>query len=255
MARPIVAGNWKMNTSLAVAKNIANHLRDTIGDMNGVDRVLCPPFPYLVLVQEQTAGSSINIGAQNMSHEDKGAFTGEIAPAMVAELCDYVILGHSERRSLYGEADEIVNLKVKAALGLGLKPIICVGETLAQREAGDARPIIERQIAKALDGIDDAGNLVVAYEPVWAIGTGLPATPELAAEIMDAVILKKLRSLFGDPAALEVPLLYGGSVTPDSIQGFVEQSCIHGALVGGASLKPDDFTEIIRTVAQVKGIT
>ena len=255
MARPIVAGNWKMNTSLAVAKNLANRLRDTIGDMNGVDRVLCPPFPYLALVQEQTAGSSINIGAQNMSHEDKGAFTGEIAPAMVAELCDYVILGHSERRSLYGEADEIVNLKVKAALGLGLKPIICVGETLAQREAGDARPIIERQIAKALDGIDDAGNLVVAYEPVWAIGTGLPATPELAVEIMDDVILKKLRSLFGDPAALEVPLLYGGSVTPDSIQGFVEQSCIHGALVGGASLKPDDFTEIIRTVAQVKGIT
>ena len=254
MARPIVAGNWKMNTSLPVATDLANNLRKLIGDMNGIDRVLCPPFPYLIPVQEQIAGSSINIGAQNMGHEDKGAFTGEVAPAMVAELCDYVILGHSERRSLYGEVDEIVNQKVKVALRLGLKPIICVGETLAQRETGDAKSIIEHQIKKALEGINNAGNLVVAYEPIWAIGTGVPATPELAAEIMDDVILRTLRSLFGDSAALEIPLLYGGSVTPDSIQGYVEQSCIHGALVGGASLKPDDFTEIVRTVAHIKGI-
>ena len=255
MARPLVAGNWKMNTSLTEAKDLANNLRDLVGDINGVDRVLCPPYPYLVSVQEQIAGSSIKIGAQSMSHQDKGAFTGEVAPRMIAELCDYVILGHSERRSLYGEVDEVVNLKVKAALGVGLKPIICVGETQAQREAGDARPVIERQIAIALDGIDDPSNLVVAYEPVWAIGTGVSATPELAAEIMGEVILRNLKLRFGDLAAFEVPLVYGGSVTPDSVKGYMEQPCIHGALVGGASLKPDDFTQIVQAVALVKGIT
>ena len=255
MARPTVAGNWKMNTSLAEAQSLASNLRASVGDMNGIDRVLCPPFPYLTLVREAVSGSSLAIGAQNMNYQEKGAFTGEVAPNMVAELCDYVILGHSERRALYGETDESVNLKVEAALNAGLKPIICVGETLAQREAGAAESVIEKQITKALDGVDKAGDLVVAYEPVWAIGTGVPATPELATEIMEGVIQRCLTSLYGEPAALEVPLLYGGSVTPDSVQGFVEQASIHGALVGGASLKPDDFTQIVKTVAKVKGVS
>ncbi len=255
MARPTIAGNWKMNTSLAEAKSLASTLRASIGDMNGIDRVLCPPFPYLTLVREAVAGSSIGVGAQNMNYQEKGAFTGEVAPNMVAELCDYVILGHSERRALYGETDESVNLKVEAALKAGLKPIICVGETLAQREAGTAESVVERQIIKALDGVDNAGSLVIAYEPVWAIGTGVPATPELAVEIMGGVIQRNLIALYGEPAALAIPLLYGGSVTADSVQGFVEQSCIHGALVGGASLKAEEFAQIVQTTAQVKGVS
>ena len=255
MARPTVAGNWKMNTTLAEAKSLASDLRASIGDIDGIDRVLCPPFPYLALVRDAVAGSSIGVGAQNMNYQEKGAFTGEVAPNMVAELCDYVILGHSERRALYGETDESVNLKVEASLKAGLKPIICVGETLAQREAGAAESVVERQITKALDGVDSAGGLVVAYEPVWAIGTGVPATPELAAEIMGGVIQRNLVALYGEPAALEVPLLYGGSVTADSVQGFVEQNCIHGALVGGASLKAEEFAQIVRTTAQIKGVS
>jgi triosephosphate isomerase len=190
-----------------------------------------------------------------MNYQEKGAFTGEVAPNMVAELCDYVILGHSERRALYGETDESVNLKVEAALKAGLKPIICVGETLAQREAGTAESVVERQIIKALDGVDNAISLVIAYEPVWAIGTGVPATPELAVEIMGGVIQRNLIALYGEPAALAIPLLYGGSVTADSVQGFVEQACIHGALVGGASLKAEEFAQIVRTTAQVKGVS
>jgi triosephosphate isomerase len=255
MARPTIAGNWKMNTSLAEAKSLASTLRASIGDMSGIDRVLCPPFPYLTLVREAVAGSSIGVSAQNMSYQEKGAFTGEVAPNMVAELCDYVILGHSERRALYAETDESVNLKVEAALKAGLKPIICVGETLAQREVGTAESVVERQIIKALDGVDNASSLVIAYEPVWAIGTGVPATPELAVEIMGGVIQRNLIALYGEPAALEVPLLYGGSVTADSVQGFVEQACIHGALVGGASLKAEEFAQIVRTTAQVKGVS
>lgn len=255
MARPTVAGNWKMNTSLAEAKSLASDLRASIGDMNGIDRVLCPPFPYLTLVREAVAGSSIAVGAQNMNYQEKGAFTGEVAPNMVAELCDYVILGHSERRALYGDTDESVNLKVEAALKAGLKPIICVGETLAQREAGAAESVVERQITRVLDGVDASGGLVVAYETVWAIGTGVPATPALAAEIMEGVIQRNLIALYGEPAALEVPLLYGGSVTADSVQGFVEQDCIHGALVGGASLKAEEFAQIVRITAQVKGVS
>ena len=255
MARPTVAGNWKMNTSLADAKSLASGLRASIGDMNRIDRVLCPPFPYLSLVREAIAGSSITIGAQNMNYQEKGAFTGEVAPSMIAELCDFVILGHSERRALYGETDECVNLKAEAAVKAGLRPIICVGETLAQREAGSAESVIEKQITKALDGVNNAGELVVAYEPVWAIGTGVPATPELAAEIMGGVIQHNLIALYGKSAALEVPLLYGGSVTADSVQGFVEQDCIHGALVGGASLKAEDFAQIVRISAQVKGVS
>lgn len=255
MARPTVAGNWKMNTSLAEAESLAKALRGTIGDMDGVERVLCPPFPYLTLVRDAVAGSSLAVGAQNMSYQEKGAFTGEVAPTMVAELCDYVILGHSERRALYGETDESVNLKVEAAIKAGLKPIICVGETLAQREAGAAEAVVERQVTKALDGVDSAEGLVIAYEPVWAIGTGVSASPELAAEIMEGVIQRNLAALYGEPAALGVPLLYGGSVTADSVQGYVEQACIHGALVGGASLRADEFAQIVRTIAQVKGVS
>ena len=188
-----------------------------------------------------------------MSEHEKGAFTGEVSPGMVAELCTHVILGHSERRALYGETDEAVNLKVDAALKAGLTPIICVGESLAQREAGAAEAVVERQLVKAIDGVETPGALIVAYEPVWAIGTGVPATPDLAAEIMGGVILRVLNDTYGESAASATPLLYGGSVTADSVRGFVEQECIHGALVGGAALRAEEFTQIVRITAEVKG--
>lgn len=252
MARAVVAGNWKMNTSVAEGRALAAELRESIGHMEGVDRVLCPPFPYLAMVRDVVTGSSIAVGAQNMSQHEKGAFTGEVSPGMVAELCTHVILGHSERRALYGETDEAVNLKVEAALKAGLTPIICVGETLAQREAGAAEAVVERQLVKAIDGVETPGALIVAYEPVWAIGTGAPATPDLAAEIMGGVIQRVLDDTFGASAASETPLLYGGSATAESVRGFVEQECIHGALVGGASLRAAEFAEIARTTAEVK---
>ncbi len=253
MARAVVAGNWKMNTSVAEARALASELRENIGDMEGVDRVLCPPFPYLAMVRDAVTGSTLAVGAQNMSQHEKGPFTGEVSPGMVAELCTHVILGHSERRALYGETDEAVNLKVEAALKAGLTPIICVGETLAQREAGAAEAVVERQLVKAIDGVETPGALIVAYEPVWAIGTGVPATPDLAADIMGGVIQRALESAYGASAASATPLLYGGSVTADSVRGFVEQECIHGALVGGASLRAREFAEIVRATADVKG--
>ncbi len=253
MARAVVAGNWKMNTSVAEAKALASELRESIGHMEGVDRVLCPPFPYLALVRDVVTGSSIAVGAQNVSQHEKGAFTGEVSPGMVAELCTHVIIGHSERRALYGETDESVNLKVEAALKAGLTPIICVGETLAQREAGAAEAVVERQLVKALDGVETPGALIVADEPVWAIGTGVPATPDLAADIMGGVIQRVLDDTYGASAASATPLLYGGSVTAESVRGFVEQECIHGGLVGGASLRAEEFAEIVRITAEVKG--
>ena len=252
MARAVVAGNWKMNTSLAEASALAADLRESIGDMEGVDRVLCPPFPYLSLVRDAVAGSSIAVGAQNLSRHEKGAFTGEVSPGMVAELCSHVIVGHSERRALYGETDESVNLKTEAALKAGLTPIVCVGETLAQREAGAAEAVVERQLVKALDGVETPGAIIVAYEPVWAIGTGVPATPDLAADILGGVIQRVLIVSYGETAASATPLLYGGSVTAESVRGFVEQECIHGALVGGASLRAEEFAQIVRITAEVK---
>lgn len=255
MARAVVAGNWKMNASVGEAFALASALRESIGDVEGVDRVLCPPFPYLALVRDAVAGTSIAVGAQNMSQHEKGAFTGEVSPGMVAELCTHVILGHSERRALYGESDEGVNLKVEAALKAGLTPIICVGETLAQREAGAAEAVVERQLTKAIDGVETPGALIVAYEPVWAIGTGVPATPDLAADIMGGVIQRVLDATYGATAASATPLLYGGSVTAESVRGFVEQECIHGALVGGASLRAEEFAEIVRITREVKDAT
>lgn len=253
MARAVVAGNWKMNGSVAEARGLAVELRESIGDLEGVDRVLCPPFPYLGLVRDVVTGSSIAVGAQNLSQHEKGAYTGEVSPGMVAELCTHVIVGHSERRALYGETDESVNLKVEAALKAGLTPIVCVGETLAQREAGAAEAVVERQLVKALDGVETPGALIVAYEPVWAIGTGVPATPDLAADIMGDVIQRVLDSTYGSTEASATPLLYGGSVTAESVRGFVELECIHGALVGGASLRSGEFSEIVRITREVKG--
>ena len=257
MPDPVIAGNWKMNTTLAEAAGLAASIRDGLGSVSlssdsNVELILCPPFLCLNTVRETVAGSSIKMGAQNMHFEVAGAFTGEISPPMLQGICDYVILGHSERRQLFGETDELVNRKVKAAFQHGLRPILCVGEILAQRESGQAGPVVGQQLSAALSELVDITGLVVAYEPVWAIGTGQAATPDIAAEIMGGPMLETLRSLFGS-AADDVPLLYGGSVNPGNVDGFARQSCIHGALVGGASLQADQFLEVASVTAEAKG--
>jgi len=251
MPTPLVAGNWKMNTDAAGAVKLATAVGRGGGALSGVEIVLCPPFVSLAAVRDAVRGTPVKVGAQNMHFEASGAFTGEIGPPMLAGLCDYVILGHSERRQLFGEDDEIINRKVKAAFAHGLRSILCVGETLEQREGGQASEIVDRQLRQGLAGVVDITGLVVAYEPVWAIGTGLAATPETAGEIMGGAVLGTLRSLFGE-AAGEVPLLYGGSANPGNVAGYAAQASIHGALVGGASLQSEQFLEIARQTAEVK---
>ena len=252
MPRSIVAGNWKMNTTLETAARLAAGVAAGAGSMGGVELILCPPFVSLAAVRDAVAGSRVEVGAQNMHHEGSGAFTGEVSAEMLAGLCQYVILGHSERRQLFGETDESVNLKVRAALLAGLRPIVCVGETLEQRESGDAADVVEGQVLAGLADVTDITDLVVAYEPVWAIGTGRAATPEIAQEIMGGAILDALRDLFGD-AGEEVPLLYGGSVNSGNAGAFAEQANIHGGLVGGASLQADQFLEVAAAVGTAKG--
>ncbi len=241
-----------MNTTLDEAARLASEVRAGVTPGSGCDVILCPPFISLQAVANAVAGSPVSVGAQNMHAEASGAFTGEVSPSMLQGLCEYVILGHSERRQLFGETDEAVNLKVKAAFGSSLRPILCVGETLEQREAGDAAAVVGAQLRGGLDSIDDITGLIVAYEPVWAIGTGQAATPEIAAEIMGGAVQETLIALFGG-AASEVPLLYGGSVNPGNAANFAAQDSIHGALVGGASLQADQFLQVVQATAKAKG--
>ena len=214
MPIPIVAGNWKMNTSLAEGVRLASQVAANVGVPAGIEVVVCPPFVSLAAVAQALQGTGIEVGAQNMHSEERGAFTGEVAPGMLAGLCRYVILGHSERRALFGETDDMVNRKVAAAVAAGLIPILCVGETLAQREEGRASDVISQQLRGGLAGLHNVPGLVVAYEPVWAIGTGQAATPEIAHEIMGGVIQPVLAALLGGSVAQDTPLLYGGSVNP-----------------------------------------
>lgn len=251
MPGPVVAGNWKMNTNLEEAAHLAANVRKGAASLSDVEIILCPPFISLAAVRDKIEGTSIKVGAQNMHFQDSGAFTGEIAPAMLQGMCDYVILGHSERRQLFGEDDDLINSKIKAAFQHSLRPILCVGESLEQRESGQAGAVVGRQLQAGLAEVLDIIGLVIAYEPVWAIGTGRAATPEIAAEIMGGTILDTLRGRYG-AASEQVPLLYGGSVNPGNVAGFVAERCIHGALVGGASLQAEQFLEIVRLTAQAK---
>ena len=253
MPTPIVAGNWKMHTTLSEARDLTQGVVEKLAGVSGVEVVLCPPFPYLLACRDLLGGSGIHLGAQNMHFEEKGAFTGEVAPPMLAELCEFVIIGHSERRQHFGETDAAIARKVQAALSVGLSPILCVGETLEQRCAGQAEAVVGAQLQAALEAVEAPGGLAIAYEPVWAIGTGVAATPDIAAHVMGGPILAGLAVAFGEHAALEVPLLYGGSVNPGNIEEFASVPAVHGALVGGASLKADDFAEIVRITARVKG--
>ena len=250
MAAPFVAGNWKMNTTTSEAALLARALRTELRGIDGITRVVCPPFVSLSAVATELSGSPIAVGAQNMHPELKGAFTGEISGPMLRDLCSYVILGHSERRYLLGETDDFINAKVRAALNVSLTPIFCIGETLEEREAGHASAVVERQIKEGLAELtpDDVERIVVAYEPVWAIGTGLAATPEVAQEMVGSV-RHEVAQLSNVESAGRVPLLYGGSVNPGNAAELAAQQDIDGALVGGASLQAVDFAAIVRAFA------
>jgi triosephosphate isomerase len=244
MATPLVAGNWKMNTSVPEAAKLARELRAALQAVEGVTLVVCPPFVSLSVVALELGRSNIAVGAQNMHQALNGAYTGEISGPMLQGIGTYVILGHSERRRYQGEIDEEINLKTRAALELGLTPIICVGETLEERDARQADEVVGRQLTECLRDMTatDIGNAVIAYEPVWAIGTGRSATPETAQEMM-LFIRQTVATLAGGSAA-NVPLLYGGSVTPGNAMELAAQPDLDGALVGGASLKVEEFAAI-----------
>lgn len=253
MRRPILAGNWKMNLTIAEATSFVREIRRALNGVKGVDRVLCPPFTALAAVKDLLTATEIAVGAQNMHWAEKGAYTGEIGPAMLQELCRYVILGHSERRAYFRETDEGVNRKIKAALAHGLIPIVCVGETESQYDAGQTREVVSGQVRGCLEGLtrEQVAGLIVAYEPVWAIGTGKAATAAGAGAVIGLTIRGTIAGLYDEATADAVRVQYGGSVTPENVAEFMAHGDIDGALVGGASLKPD-FVELVRIAAQVK---
>ncbi len=252
MRIPFIAGNWKMNTTVTEAEKLVLEMLDKLDRIKGVEKVLCPPFVSLVAISMMLQGSAIKLGAQNMYFEIKGAYTGEISPVMLSELCEFVILGHSERRGYFGETDEIVNKKVKTALANKLQPILCVGERLAENETGKTAEVINRQVTTALNGIEPVRDLVIAYEPVWAIGTGKAASGQQAAatiQFLHEVLVK----LWNKSIAQDLRILYGGSVTSANIAEFISHPEIDGALVGGASLKAEEFASIVEQTAEIKG--
>jgi triosephosphate isomerase len=256
MRTPIIAGNWKMHMTIAEATALVREMRHDLQEIEGVEKVLCPPFTALSTVADLIRATPIKLGAQDMHWEDKGAFTGEVSPVMLKELCQYVIIGHSERRQYFGETDETVNKKVKAAFKHGLLPIVCVGENLAQNEAGETEAFVSSQVRAALTGLsaEQVKTLVIAYEPIWAIGTGKAATGAGANAIIGLTVRGTVASLFGESVAQAMRIQYGGSVTPDNIAEFMTQPEIDGALVGGASLSAAKFVPIVKQAAAVKGL-
>jgi triosephosphate isomerase len=256
MRKPFIAGNWKMNKTVAEALELVNAIKGPLADYPGVTQAVCTPFTALSAVSEALKGSTVKVGAQNMYWEDKGAYTGEVSPVMLKELVDYVIIGHSERRAYFGETDETVNKKIKAALAHGLKPIVAVGESLEQNQAGETEAFVSGQVVAAFDGIsaEQAKGIVVAYEPIWAIGTGLAATPEDANRIIGQVVRATLAKIYGDAVAQAMIIQYGGSMKPDNVKELMEQPEIDGGLIGGASLKANDFITLVRVSAEVRGL-
>jgi triosephosphate isomerase (TIM) len=250
MARtPIVAGNWKMNNTIAESLALVDAMLPRVQSFTAVERVVCPPFTALSAIAARLRETDILVGAQNLHPEPKGAFTGEISPLMLQGLVTYVIVGHSERRQYFGEDDALVNRKVKAALANNLMPILCVGETLEQNEQGQTQSVVSRQVRGALDGVSELSTVVIAYEPIWAIGTGRAATPE-GANATIAVIRQTVADVSGAAIADGLQVQYGGSVTPDNFGAFISQPDIDGALVGGASLRAEQFLEIVRLAAE-----
>jgi triosephosphate isomerase len=251
MRTPIIAGNWKCNMRLGSAYQLADGLRARVDEIEGIEKIIFPPFVYLATVEAAIAMSSIRLGAQDAHWQDDVAATGEVGPQQLEELVDYVIIGHSERRHVFGETDEAVNKKVKAVLDVSLQPIMCVGETLEEREAGQMEAVLLRQTREGLSGADIPGGFIIAYEPVWAIGTGTAATADDAEEAI-TLIRSEVGAMFSETLANTVRILYGGSVTPDNVGQFMERDGIDGALVGGASLKVDAFAGIIEAAARIR---
>ncbi len=241
-----------MNQTVAHARELVFEMNARLRELAGVEKVICPPYTALLPVSALLEGTDIGLGAQNMHWEEKGAFTGEISPRMVRELCNYVILGHSERRALFGETDQNVNRKVQAANAFDLTPIVCVGESLEQYESGQTGEVVRRQISLGLVDVvaDFAPRMVIAYEPVWAIGTGKASSGENANRVVSDMIRPALADLFGQDAAQAIRVLYGGSVTASNAAEFFDQAEIDGALVGGASLKVDEFIAITQAAGR-----
>jgi len=245
---PFIAGNWKMNKTVAEAVDLVRELKASISGVKGVEVAVAPPFTALHAVRNEIEGSTILLAGQNLYWEEKGAFTGEISPLMLKEVgCRYVIIGHSERRQFFGETEETVNRRIRAALGHRLKVIFCIGEMLREREEGKTFSVIERQLGGGLKGLggQEMGDIVIAYEPVWAIGTGKTATPEQAEEV-HRFIRENLEAFCSREISEGIRIQYGGSVTPENVKGLMSQANIDGALVGGASLKADSFSKIVR---------
>jgi triosephosphate isomerase len=249
MRIPVVAGNWKMNTTVPEAVALVDGMLNELPFIERVERVLCPPFISLAAVRDRVLGTGILVGAQNGYWEPKGAFTGEVSMAMLQGLVDYVIAGHSERRQYFHETDDDVNRKVKAALGANLRVIMCVGESLEINEQGRTESWVEAQVRAGLAEVAQLDRVVIAYEPIWAIGTGRAATPEGAGQVI-GLIRRVVADMAGAAAAGEIRILYGGSVTPENFTPFIEHPEIDGGLVGGASLKTDSFLEIARQASR-----
>ena len=253
MRKPIIAGNWKMYKDVNQAVELANEIKRAAFDVENVDIVICPPFTNLSDVGEMLVESNVGLGAQNCYWETEGAFTGEISVPMIKSVgCGYVIIGHSERRKYFGETDETVNKKVKAAIDGGLSPIMCVGETLEEREAGKTLDVVKAQVTGGLKGFEEEylDPLIIAYEPVWAIGTGKTATPDQAQEV-HAMIRGLLEEMYSASLSGSRCILYGGSVKPENIEELMKEEDIDGGLIGGASLKSESFVDIIKTTSQL----
>lgn len=251
MRIPLIAGNWKMNTTLPEAVQLVMQMVPELIKVNNVETLVCPPFISLASVKDIIKFTSIKLGAQNVYYTEKGAYTGEISPLMLANICEYVIIGHSERRQYFQETGEITNKKVKAALKASLRPILCVGEKLEENEAGLTEKVISNQLIAGLEGLSSIEEMVIAYEPVWAIGTGKAATSVQANQTI-SYIRQIISKQYGSHTAGEIRILYGGSVTPDNITELMNQSDIDGGLVGGASLKAEQFVSIVKKTSQIK---
>ena len=252
MRVPMIAGNWKMNTTVDEAIELVDKMRSELDGIDNVDKVICPPFVSLDALKARLEGSTVKLGAQDVHYEEKGAFTGEISPLMIADLCDYVIVGHSERRQYFNETVEIVDKKVKAALKVGLTPILCIGETPEENEAGKTEEVLTKQLSSPSLRLYLMGGLIIAYEPIWAIGTGKAATDAQANQTI-GFIRQYIAEEQGQNLAQDVRILYGGSVNAQNIAEFVKQPEIDGALVGGASLKANEFLSIVKQTAEIKG--
>jgi triosephosphate isomerase len=250
MRTPIIAGNWKMNKTADEALAFVREIRNGLNSITAVDSVVCPPFVALPTVSEALKGTRIGVGAQNVHFEEKGAFTGECSAPMLKPFCQYVIIGHSERRAYFNETDESVNKKAKALLAHDLTPIICVGESLEQNEAGETHDFVSGQVKAGFDGIspEQAATCIIAYEPIWAIGTGKTANPADAGRIIGLTVRGAIADIFGEEVAQKIRVQYGGSANPDNIADFMSHPDIDGALVGGASLKTS-FVEMVRAAA------